>query len=496
MYELTVVAMDNAGSMPSGDNEAASGSAFGNESLVFPDDEVRKNTSTLTVYITDVNDNAPVFLEDSYSPVVIEHDGISLTVITVTATDADEPGNPNSQVNYEIVDGAFGRFDIQPNGDIVSVPPINREVFQVYDIVVRAYDSGEPALNTTVNVMVTVHDSDDERPVFTQTRYTGSAVENSPEGVSILEVRAFDRNTIESPANYSLQESDVSDYFTINTTTGVIATSDLVIDREMSQNFSLIALAGDASSGFSTATVFIRVTDENDERPVFEELEYSFTVGENQAIGSRLSGIRAVDEDVGSNAETVYELEFESGRNGLFEIDSENGDIVVKNLPCFSDSSNETHTFTLHASDSLNSSLRDTSFLTISLFEQNSYPPVFEQPSYVSRLESLAPEGTEVLPDLLTTDRDVCSGDPIFDIVDGNVNDTFTINSTTGRIVLARNLTGEDLSFTLSVRATDTGNFEVPDLTATVSIVVVVGQLLPAHFPPHTVQVCPGHLAA
>ena len=478
-YELTVVAMDNAGSVASGENEAVSGSAFGNEMLVTSDDKVLTNTSTLTVYITDVNDNAPMFLEDSYNPVVIEHDGISLTVITVTATDADEPGNPNSEINYEIISGSFGRFEIQPNGDITSVPPINRDVVQVYNMVVIAYDSGEPSLNTTVSVTVTVHDSNDQRPVFTQTRYTGSVLENSPEGVSVLEVRAFDRNTIESPANYSLQESDVSDYFTINSTTGVIATSDLVIDRETIQDFTLVAQAGDSTSDFSTATVFIRVTDENDQRPVFEELEYSFTVGENQAVGTRLSGIKAVDADVGSNAETIYELVFESGSNGLFGIDSENGDIIVENLPCFSDSSNETHTFTVHATDSLDSSLSNTSFLTISLFEQNNHPPVFEQPSYVSRLESLAPEGTEVLPSIHTTDRDVCSGEPIFEIDDGNVNDTFTINSTTGRIVLARNLTEEDLSFTLSVRASDTGNFEVPDLEATVSIVVLVGQLLP-----------------
>ena len=479
IYELTVVAMDNAGATASGDNEAASGSAFGNETLVSPDDDVLKNTSTLTVYITDVNDNAPIFLEDSYNPVVVEHDGISLTIITVTATDADEPDTPNSQINYDIIDGSFGRFAIEPNGDIVSVPPIDREVVQVYYMVVIAYDSGEPSLNATVDVTVTVHDSEDERPVFTQTRYTGSIAENSPEGISILEVRAVNRDAIESPANYSLRESEVSDYFAINTTTGIIATSDLAIDREVMQNFTLVAEAGHPSTGYSSATVFIRVSDENDQRPVFQESEYSFTASENQEVGTRLTGIRAVDADVGSNAETVYEIEFDTGRNGLFEIDSENGDIIVKKLPCFSDNLTETHTFTLHASDSLNSSLRDTAFLTISLFEENNYPPVFVQPSYVSRLESLAPEGTEVLPNLRTTDKDVCSGDPIFEIIDGNDNNTFTINSTTGRIVLARNLTEEDLSFSLSVRATDTGNFNVSDLAATVSIVVLVGQPLP-----------------
>ena len=478
IYELTVVAMDNAGAMPSGDNEAASGSAFGNEPLLYPDDEVRTNTSTLTVQITDVNDNAPVFTESSYNPVVVEHDGISLTIIRVSATDADEPDTPNSHVNYDILSGSFGRFEIDDSGNIVSVPPIDREVVVVYYLLVVAYDHGNPSLNTTINMTVTVHDSDDERPVFTQTRYTGSIEENSPKGVSVLKVRAVDRDTIESPANYSLQVSDISEHFMINTT-GVVETSDLLIDRETNQNFTLVAQAGDISSIFSTAEVFVTVLDLNDERPVFEETEYSFNVSENQAINTRLRGVRAVDRDSGVNAVTVYDLVVNSGRSGLFEIDSETADIVVEMLPCFSESSTETHTFTLHATDNLDSSLNDTAFLSISLYEENNYPPVFVQPSYVSRLDSLAPAETEVISRLRTTDKDVCSGAPIFEIVDGNANDTFEIDNGTGRIILTRNLTEDDLSFTLSVRATDTGNFNVGNRSSTVSIIVLIGQLLP-----------------
>ena len=476
-YELTVVAMDNAGGMPSGDNEAASGSAFGNDTLLSPDDEVLSNTSTLTIQITDVNDNAPVFTEASYNPVVVEHDGISLTVIRVSATDADEPNTPNSQVKYEILSGAFSRFEIQDDGDIISIPPIDREVLSVYNLVIVAYDQGTPSMSTSINVTITVHDSDDERPVFTQTRYTGSVVENSEEGVSVVEVRAVDRDTIENPLNYSI--FDQSGHFTINTTTGVIETSDSLIDREANQNFTLLAQAGDVTGIFSTAEVFVTVIDLNDERPVFQATEYSFNLTENQAVGTRLSGVRAVDADSGSNSVIVYELMLDTGRSGLFEIDSETGEIVVESLPCFSDSATETHTFTLHATDSLDSSLNDTAFLTISLYEENRNPPDFIQPSYVSRLDSLAPTGTEVIPNLRTTDRDVCSGAPIFAIVDGNTNDTFEIDSSSGRIILTRNLTEDDLSFTLTISATDTGNFNVPNRSVNVSLIVQIGQLLP-----------------
>ena len=92
--------------------------------------------------------------------------------------------------------------------------------------------------------------------------------------------------------------------------------------------------------------------------------------------------------------------------------------------------------------------------------EENLYAPDFERPSYVSRLDSKAESGTVVIEEFTTTDDDLCSGPPIFAIEDGNENDTFEINPSTGRIVLARTLTNEDLSFTLTINATDTSNFK------------------------------------
>lgn len=57
---------------------------------------------------------------------------LGTTVMKITAMDADEPGNINSQIHYEIVDqkpaGAM-MFSINQNGEvIVNNPNLDREV--------------------------------------------------------------------------------------------------------------------------------------------------------------------------------------------------------------------------------------------------------------------------------------------------------------------------------------------------------------------------------
>ena len=476
-FELLVVATDNAGATPSGDNEAASGSAFGDTDLFSPNDTVRSNTSMLTVRISDFNDNSPLFSRTSYSTVIVEHEGISLFVTSVSATDADEPGTPNSEVRYRIISGARGRFSIGNDGIIFSNPPIDREENPFYYLVVEAYDQGNPPQRTTVNVTVTVFDSNDERPVFTGAPYSATVEENSPLGVSVVQVKAIDRDAVTDPLNYTLFDS--SGHFQINISSGLITTTNQPIDREDIQSVSMMVRASDVSGFSDNADVTVTVTDVNDERPIFETRNYFFNLSENLAEGTRLAGVEAVDKDAGSNAVTHYEMDLESGRSGFFEIDSTTGEIVVITPPCFSSSAKEVYTFNLRATDSADNSLTDTASLTLSLDEENDSPPEFVQPSYVSRLNNLASNGTEIIPDLRTTDKDVCSGSPVFSIVNGNDNNTFSIIQTTGRITLTRDLTDSDLTFTLTVMATDTGNFGLADRSSNVTVIVLIGQLLP-----------------
>ena len=472
--QLLIVATDSAGTVFSGDNQAPRSSGFGTDPLINPNDTQLSITQTLLVQITDVNDEYPQFTMPVYFTFIIEHDIQSLLLGTVLASDDDEPSTPNSEVRYRIVGGDFGRFTIDDEtGVIRTVPPIDRETRPFYEMEVEAFDLGTPPLNSTAIVNVTIINTDDESPFFTQTLYTGFVDENSPEDTPIVTVTAIDPDSPTSPLNYTL--FDPSGHFKIGTLTGVIATSGSPIDREQIQNVTLTVQAVDDRSFFTETEVFIAVSDVNDQEPVFERQSYFFNITENTPVNDRLTGTRAVDADLGSNAITLYSIE----PLEKFGVDVLTGDVIVTEALCFSDSATRTYTFTLIARDAVIEALSSTATLTISVYKENNFPPVFVQPSYVSRLDEQAPAGTVVLPSLRTNDEDICSGPPVFEIVGGNENNTFAVDRNTGEVTLTRRLIVDDLSFTLTLSATDTGNFHLANMTAEVTLIVLIGQLLP-----------------
>ena len=474
-YRLLINATDNAGMDTSGDYDALQSSGFGNAPLIHPDDLPNSAVQYLDVVITDINDNAPEFLMESYLALIIEHNQLPLLVVTVQATDEDEVNTPNSVVRYRIADGSFGKFNIDPvTGVISTIPPLDREVIPIYTLRVEAYDLGDPELSSSVIVTITVIDTNDERPVFRQGLYTGSIAENSPPGTPVLTVSAIDPDDFTAPLNYTL--FDTSGYFEVDQFSGVIVVSSRNINREEVQNITFTAQAVDQDGFVATTVVSVTIEDVNDNAPLFGQRSYTYTITENTPVGSIVDTIATFDADTGMNAITEYLV---MGGNGTFDVNRQLGDLLVTNSLCFSDSDNRVYTFMLVARNMMNTSLSDSVEVKITVFKENSFPPEFVQPSYVSRLDELARENTIVIPDLRTIDQDICSGRPIFELFGGNGTNTFAIDSMSGRITLARNLTTEDLSFTLRIRATDTANFILPSLSSDVGLIVLVGQLLP-----------------
>lgn len=70
------------------------------------------------VVVLDINDNAPVFSKPMYEASVSEDRDVDYSVITISATDADQPGTPNSQIFYtfEGGDDGDGSFHIEHSG--------------------------------------------------------------------------------------------------------------------------------------------------------------------------------------------------------------------------------------------------------------------------------------------------------------------------------------------------------------------------------------------
>lgn len=100
--------------------------------------------------------------------------------------------------------------------------------------------------------------------------------------------------------------------FQINSETGLIQTkiSDS-LDRETTAQYFLQIIAKDKGiePRSSTATVTIRISDINDQPPVFVEKIYRVHMSENTAKGGPVITVSATDNDIDENARLTYTLE-------------------------------------------------------------------------------------------------------------------------------------------------------------------------------------------
>lgn len=99
------------------------------------------NNCSVNITVLDVNNNAPVFSEDSYSAVVMEDTPVGTSVVRVAATDADM--GINAELVYRIEKGAFDDFNINnKTGEIQVASKLDYDLRNSYSIHVIAVDGG------------------------------------------------------------------------------------------------------------------------------------------------------------------------------------------------------------------------------------------------------------------------------------------------------------------------------------------------------------------
>ena len=131
-------------------------------------DPTNSASQDLTITVTPVNDNGPIFVAASPTFTVDENAPAGTVVGSVTATDADAPAN---SLTYSIISGNdSGAFAIDPNtGEITVANPaaLNFEVDNQFTLVVRVTDNSNPTPQTA-DATVTINVDDiDEGPVIT-----------------------------------------------------------------------------------------------------------------------------------------------------------------------------------------------------------------------------------------------------------------------------------------------------------------------------------------
>ncbi|XP_036933367.1 protocadherin gamma-C5-like isoform X4 [Acanthopagrus latus] len=126
---------------------------------------------TFVVEISDVNDNAPIFSQPSYSVDIPENNAPSAPIAVVSATDPDV--GDNARISFSIlptmVQGSpiSSYVYINPeSGHIYSMRSLDHEQLNAFRVEVQARDAGVPQRTANVTVHVFVVDVNDNAPVI------------------------------------------------------------------------------------------------------------------------------------------------------------------------------------------------------------------------------------------------------------------------------------------------------------------------------------------
>uniref|UniRef100_A0A8C7XD02 Cadherin domain-containing protein n=1 Tax=Oryzias sinensis TaxID=183150 RepID=A0A8C7XD02_9TELE len=285
----------------------------------------------VTVLVVDINDNPPVFLLSEYIALVPENSEIGTVVLDAIATDMDS--GQNAQIFYSLVAGHVGKFAINAeNGTINTLDVFDFEMEQMFDLTVKASNTGRHALFSVAHVVIQVKDVNEFIPMFGKEEFHFSVLSNVPVGTQIGNVSAVDYDQgSKGQVFYLIFGNRKNQGFDIDTLSGKIYTSSS-LRKQGSYEVVLNVLA--KNSGVITGMdedetlVHISVVDIN-EAPMFTSPCYDANVTEDSPPGASVITVSASDLDPILDWNHFFFSIEEGNTNLSFAIDPLSGVILV-----------------------------------------------------------------------------------------------------------------------------------------------------------------------
>ncbi|XP_039631115.1 protocadherin beta-15-like [Polypterus senegalus] len=348
----------------------------------------KSGNMNITIIVGDINDNAPVFDEETYSETLEENVPFGTLIVKVTASDMDEGSNGEIVFSFEEsvqnkVNELF-QLDVY-TGEIRVKGVIDFEDKEFYEFGVKATDRGQIPTSSLCTIFIKIKDMNDNTPHIDITSLTSSVPENVKPGtvvglISITDLDSGVNSKIACSLNnnlpFELKPSFQDNMYSLIT--------KIRLDRESTSLYNITITAKDFGhpSLSSYRTIFVKVLDVNDNHPRFLQDSFAFYIMENNTPGGLIFALSAIDEDENENAVITYYLrETEAAEKQVvpfLSINSENGHVFsfiafdfeeVKSFKCI-----------VIAKDSGVPSLSSNVTVTVFILDQNDNPPVIVFP--------------------------------------------------------------------------------------------------------------------
>ncbi|XP_056899757.1 protocadherin gamma-A11-like isoform X17 [Takifugu flavidus] len=333
----------------------------------------------INVVVLDVNDNAPVFSQSVYRASVPENASKGTVILTVSASDNDKGANNDVVYSFSHQsDSAATLFSMDAHtGEMSVIGVLDYEKTKHYEIDIEAADKG--LLADTSKVLIEVTDLNDNAPVINIISVSNPIPEDSSADtvIAMLNVKDLDsgkngqvRCFISADLPFKIKSSS-SNFYSLM--------SDDVLDRETMPEYNITITAVDGGSPpYSTnKTIHLKISDVNDNAPVFPHPVLTAFISENNSPGMSLLSVDASDEDAGNNARVAYFL-VDHHLNGMlassyFSVNAESGEIIAVRSFDYE----QTKEFNIHikAQDGGSPPLSSNMSVKILIQDQNDNPP-------------------------------------------------------------------------------------------------------------------------
>ncbi|KAL9892419.1 cadherin 99C isoform 2-T4 [Glossina fuscipes fuscipes] len=458
----------------------------------------KRRNIPIIVRVSDVNDNAPRFMNTPYEVTVPESTPVGTTIFrNIQALDKD--AGVNGLVEYFIVEGStnttedekmtiadgYGTFAISfpHQGQVTVVKTLDYEKIQRYYLTIVASDRARNVserLTSTTTLTVNIADSDDLDPSFIyrgcvlldgaciNPEYTASVPAGSLQGVLTVtpeRIQAVDLDTISSPIRYSFAKGmpgNYGDYFEIDEQTGVLKQIKAV-DTSTAKKYDIIVKAEEVSQAkrFTTAKLTIMVKPVDANPPIISASSTEGYVDENSPVGTKVLDSRGkplsfktTDADLNEDdpkPDYIYELttpSFEVTADGILVVNEEGLDRDPPSPGRFK--------FQVVAREPKTNAASAPLSLTVILRDVNDNAPKLNM---VPPVSITAGDGVRKVAQVLATDNDEGVNAVVnYSLyhISNNGMQKFSINEQTGEIeTRGRLLAGEQYSIT--VQASDVG---------------------------------------
>lgn len=416
------------------------------------------SSTFVSIYVTDENDNAPVFQQKEYLGEISEAaesgamvTGARNTPLVVQATDADR--DSNSLLVYQILEPELlSVFRVDPSmGTISLLSPVDFEARAEYRFSVHVRDSGQPPRHAAEAAKVTVRvlDQNDCAPRFTSAVYEASVFLPAVGGMEVVRVTAHDADSVVS---YSIVEGNVHNAFAVEPSSGLVSVSNAT---ELRGFYQLLIRASDGLHR-DLATVKVNGSAPTGGLLRFQQDVYAVSVAENLRTVQTLAALQA--KGALFNEPLVYSLLNPAGK---FTISESSGVLETTGMP-FDREERDVYEVVVMVRDMRTPPRTARARVKVFIDDVNDSPPHFSNLPF----SIVVPESSEpgdVLYQAAAVDADLGENASILYSLEDDYS-LFRIDPRGGHISLQRPLDFEALNkYVLTVLAADEGE---PSLSA------------------------------